>query len=137
MHNTKPILLVEDDLVDSMTVRRAIRELNIHNQLITVGNGEEALEYLLDETNQQPCLILLDINMPKMNGLELLEITKNHPILKTIPTIILTTSREELDEKTSFKLGVAGYIVKPVNYSHFVETVRRIDSYWTLSECLA
>jgi CheY-like chemotaxis protein len=127
-------LLVEDDNVDAMTVGRAFKELKILNPLVHRTNGEEALEYLKDESNVQPCIILLDLNMPRMNGIEFLKIAKADDVLKKIPVVVLTTSKEERDIVESFKLSVAGYIVKPVDYKKFVETIRTIDLYWTLSE---
>ena len=134
MRSSKPILLVEDDLVDTMTVRRALKDLRVTNQLICTTNGEEALEYLRDESKKKPCVILLDLNMPKMNGIEFLKIAKGKEELKRIPVIVLTTSREEQDVVESFNLSVAGYIVKPADYKKFVEAIRAIDLYWTLSE---
>jgi DNA-binding response OmpR family regulator len=109
MKTNRPILLVEDDMVDVMTVRRALREVAMTNPLRVVGNGEEALEYLRDDANARPVIILCDINMP-------------------------TTSREEQDKLQSFRQSVAGYMVKPVNYEQFVEMMRLIDQYWSLSE---
>jgi CheY-like chemotaxis protein len=134
MRGRRPILLVEDDVVDSMTVERALRELNIANRLKIVENGEEALSFLRDPGNEQPCIILLDLNMPRMNGVEFLEIVKRDGLLKRIPVVVLTTSKEEQDKLHSFDLGVAGYIVKPADYIQFIEVVRAIDLYWTLSE---
>ena len=134
MRNSKPVLLVEDDSVDAMTVKRAFKDLKVMNPLTHKANGEEALEYLGDKGNERPCIILLDLNMPKMNGIEFLKIAKVDDMLKKIPVIVLTTSKEECDIMDSFKLSVGGYIVKPVNYSKFVEAIRTIDLYWTLSE---
>ena len=134
MRNLKPVLLVEDDSVDAMTVKRAFKDLRVMNPLTHRINGEEALEYLRDKSSEEPCVILLDLNMPKMNGIEFLKVVKADDVLKRIPVIVLTTSKEECDIMDSFKLSVAGYIVKPVNYTKFVETIRTIDLYWTLSE---
>jgi len=134
MRNSKPILLVEDDIVDAMTVERALGDLEIPNQLIHKINGEEALEYLRSDSNETPCVILMDLNMPKMNGLELLRLIKADETLKEISVIVLTTSSEEQDVDESFKLGVAGYMVKPVDYKEFLEKIRVIDSYCTLIE---
>ena len=134
MRNSKPVLLVEDDSIDAMTVRRAFRELKVVNPLKHTINGEEALAYLQDEANDKPCVILLDLNMPKMNGTEFLRIAKADPALRKIPVVVLTTSSEERDVVDSFRLSVAGYIIKPVDYKNFVEAVRTIDVYWTLSE---
>ncbi len=134
MRNLKPILLVEDGRVDTMITQRAFKELKIPNQLLATGNGEEALEYLKDENTEKPCLVLLDLNMPRMNGIEFLEIIKQDDNLKKIPVVILTTSNEEKDKIESFRLSVAGYMVKPIDYQQFVEMIKTIDIYWTTSE---
>ncbi len=128
------ILLVDDDQVDVMTVKRAFNDLNVMNTLIVTANGEEALEYLRAEKNKKPGIILLDLNMPKMNGIEFLEIVKVDEALKSIPVIVLTTSKEEQDKVDSFDLSVAGYMIKPVDYTKFVGVMRTVDLYWTLSE---
>jgi len=127
-------LLVEDDSVDAMTVKRALTDLKVKNQLVHTINGEEALNYLRGEDNIKPCVTLLDLNMPRMNGIEFLKIAKADDSLKMIPVIVLTTSREEQDKIESFDLNAAGYIVKPTDYKKFVEAIRTIDLYWTLSE---
>ncbi|MCH8904110.1 MAG: response regulator [Bacteroidetes bacterium] len=134
MISKRSILLVEDDKVDALTVERAMKDLNITNKLYNVGNGEEALEFLHDKNIENPGIILLDINMPKMNGIEFLEIIKKDEELRRIPVIILTTSKDDQDRLNSFNLSVAGYMVKPVDYLQFVEIVRTIKLYWTLSE---
>jgi len=134
MRSAKPVLLVEDDTVDAMTVERAIKELKVHNRLVHTSDGLEALDYLRNRTNEKPCLILLDLNMPRMNGIEFLKVVKNDELLKSIPVVVLTTSRGEQDKVESFRLSVAGYIVKAIDYKKFMETVRMIDLYWTLSE---
>jgi CheY-like chemotaxis protein len=130
----KAILLVEDDEVDAMTVRRAMKELHVSNPVARVENGEEALGYLRQPDQVMPCLILLDLNMPVMGGIEFLQAIKQDSLLKRIPVVVLTTSGEQQDKVASFDLGVAGYIRKPVDYQQFVEAVRMIDAYWTLSE---
>ena len=134
MRTSKPILLVEDDSVDAMTVKRALKDLNITNQLIRTTNGEEALDYLKTESKDSPCVILLDLNMPKMNGIEFLKIIKVDEVLKEIPIIALTTSKEEGDVKETFKLGVDDYIVKPVDYNKFVEALGPINQFCSFSE---
>ncbi len=134
MRNSKPILLVEDDCVDAMTVRRAFEELKVTNPLVSSMNGEEALKCLRSEGNEKPCIILLDLNMPKMNGIEFLKVVKADDVLKKIPVVVLTTSNEEQDVVESFKFGVAGYMIKAADYKKFVEAIRIIDLYWTLSE---
>ncbi len=132
--NLKPILLVEDDRVDVMTVKRALRELDISTPLEVTRNGEEALAYLREATNRKPAIILLDLNMPKMNGIEFLKIVKQDSVLRRIPVVVLTTSKEERDRVASFDLSVAGYMIKPVDYAQFVEIMRAIKDYWILSE---
>lgn len=130
----KPILLVEDDLVDVMTVKRALDEIHVTNPILNKENGEEALKYLRDPESERPCIILLDLNMPIMNGIEFLHILKKDPMLKRIPVVVLTTSEEQQDKISSFDLGVAGYMAKPVDYRQFVEVMRTLDAYWTISE---
>jgi CheY-like chemotaxis protein len=134
MRSSKPILLIEDDNVDVMTVERVFRDLKIANQLVSTSNGEQALEYLRTNGNKKPCVILLDLNMPKMNGTEFLKIVKKDESLKKIPVVVLTTSSQQEDVVESFELGAAGYMVKSVDYGKFVETIRTINLYWTLSE---
>ena len=134
MKNFKPILLVDDDNIDAMSVGRAFKELNITNPLVRSVNGEEALNYLNDDSNEMPCMILLDLNMPKMNGIEFLGIIKKDDRLKSIPVIVLTTSTEECDIKDTYEFSISGYIVKPPDYKSFVETMRIIKIYWSQSE---
>ena len=117
-----------------MTVKRALKDLNIKNQLVSTANGEEALEYLKNNDNKKPGIILLDLNMPKMNGIEFLTIIKADETLKTIPVIVLTTSNQQQDIAESFKFSVAGYIVKSVDYTEFTEAINTINLYWTLSK---
>jgi CheY-like chemotaxis protein len=132
--SSKPILLVEDDIIDALTVKRALGDLKVTNQLVIRENGEEALAYLNDAHNSRPAIILLDLNMPRMNGLEFLKVVKHDNKVKQIPVVVLTTSREEYDRMESFSLGIAGYMVKPVDYPQFVDVVRVIDQYWSCSE---
>ncbi len=134
MRNSKPILLIEDDNVDAMTVKRALKDLKVTNPLVRAANGEEALDYLRNDANEKPCVILLDLNMPKMNGIEFLKVAKADEALKRIPAVVLTTSKDDRDKVESFDLCVAGYIVKPVDYRKFVDAIKIIDLYWTLSE---
>ena len=141
MRDNIAVLLVDDDQVDIMTVKRAFKVNNITNPLSIVGNGQEALDYLLHQgrysdirEHPDPGIILLDLNMPVMNGIEFLKIAKNNHLLKKIPVIVLTTSKEESDRVESFNLCVAGYIIKPVEFEKFVDAVRVLNMYWTLSE---
>ena len=134
MRSYKNILLVEDDQVDAMTVKRALKEINVTNKLDIVNNGEEALSFLKNSENDKPGIILLDLNMPRMNGIEFLKIAKKDDSLKSIPVVVLTTSKEDQDKVESFNLGVAGYMIKPVDYRKFVEVIKTINPYWSLSE---
>lgn len=134
MRNERPILLVEDDEIDILTIKRSFKEIHVTNSVEVANDGEEALIILKDLHHSLPCLILLDLNMPRMTGLEFLKIVKTDEQLKCVPVIILTTSKDERDKVESFKLGVAGYMVKPVDYRQFVEVIQTINMYWTLSE---
>lgn len=131
MNDVQPILLVEDDMVDVMTVKRAFRQLNVMNELVVVGNGEEAIAYLQKPDKGLPCVILLDINMPKMNGLECLEVLKDHAVFKNIPVIMVTSSKEQQDVDESFIKGISGYILKPVDYEQFLTSIQVLAPYWT------
>lgn len=130
----KPILVVEDDDVDVMTIRRALKEIHVVNPVVRQENGEKAIEYLRDQGNSPPCIILLDLNMPVMSGIEFLEVVKSDENLKRIPVIVLTTSSEQEDKVDSFNFSVAGYMAKPVDYRQFVDVMRSIDVYWSISE---
>lgn len=134
MKSNKPILVVDDDQIDAMTVKRALKDNDILNEVIIAENGENALEYLRSENMRRPCIILLDLNMPKMNGLEFLSVVKSDEKIRSIPVIVLTTSRSEQDKMESFKLGIAGYMIKAVNYHEFVDIIRTIKDYWDVSE---
>lgn len=134
MRENKPILLVEDDEVDVLTVQRALRDLKVANPLRIAGNGEEALEILRDPEEPRPTIILLDLNMPRMTGLEFLRIARKEKCIRGIPVVVLTTSRQDKDIMEGFELAVAGYMVKPVDYRKFVDVMKAIDHYWTLSE---
>lgn len=141
MSKQSPILLAEDDLVDVMTVKRAFTQYRLANPLYVVANGAEALAFLRNEGNYadpaaapRPGLILLDLNMPIMGGLEFLQIVKDDSRLRTIPVIVLTSSKEESDLMASYHLSVAGYIVKPVDFNKFLDVVRAIDAYWSICE---
>ena len=134
MKNSCPILLVEDDLIDAMMVKRALKDLKITNKLIHRENGEEALNYLKSNIGSKPCIVLLDLNMPRMSGIEFLEIVKKDAFLKSIPIIILSTSSEHQDLLDSYSHSVAGYMVKPVDYHKFVEMMKTISTYWSHSK---
>ena len=134
MNSDKPLLLIEDDEIDVLTFRRSIKELRITNELYVAGDGEEAFDILRAPKRALPCLIFLDLNMPRMTGMEFLKMIKIDEEFKRIPVVVLTTSKDERDKIESFELGVAGYMVKPVDYRHFIEVIRTLNQYWTLSE---
>lgn len=136
-----PILVVEDDLIDVKHIRRSFCQNQASNPLYFVENGEEALAFLRHESPYdapqaapRPGVILLDLNMPRMSGLEFLQAYKSDPKLNSIPGVVLTTSDQELDRTRSYQLGAAGYIVKPVEYEGFVDAMKRFDLYWSLCE---
>ncbi len=129
----QPILLLEDDKIDIITMQRAFKTLNIVNPLHVVNNGEEGLDYL-ENCSTLPCLIILDINMPKMNGIEFLERIKKVETLKKIPSVVLTTSKDQQDKLNSFNLSIAGYMIKPVDNDQFVNMVETITEYWRWNE---
>ena len=134
------ILLVEDDALDVMNVQRAFKKNNVLNPLFVAGNGLEALDMLRGIDGKAPevpldrRIILLDLNMPRMNGIEFLRELRGDPLLNLIPVIVLTTSGEDRDKVEAFQLNVAGYILKPVTLAHFIETTATLNKYWTLSE---
>jgi CheY-like chemotaxis protein len=135
------ILLVEDDEVDVMNVQRAFKKNNITNPLYVANNGLEALAILRGNSDllampRERRLILLDLNMPKMNGIEFLRELRVDAELKQIPVVVLTTSNEDKDKVEAYNLNVAGYILKPVTFSNFVQTMATLNKYWTLSEML-
>ncbi|MES1021520.1 response regulator [Gloeocapsa sp. BRSZ] len=132
------ILLVEDDEVDVMNVKRAFKKNNITNPLYMAANGLEALALLRGEGDapipRERRLVLLDLNMPRMNGIEFLRELRADPELRFTPVIVLTTSNEDRDKVEAYNLNVAGYILKPVTFANFVEAVATLNKYWTLSE---
>lgn len=134
MRMGRSILLVEDDQVDAMTIKRAFKDVNIKNRLDIVCDGEEALKYLNNKEIEDPGIVLLDLNMPKMNGIEFLKIVKKDMSLKRIPIIVMSTSDNEEDKTECFSLSVAGYMIKPIDYKIFVEMIKTINTYWTMSE---
>lgn len=132
---TLNILLVEDDEVDVMNVRRAFERNNVSNPLYVAGNGLEALEMLRDGTvPSERRLILLDLNMPKMNGIEFLQALRADPELASAPVVVLTTSNDDQDKIDAYNLNVAGYLLKPVTFSNFCERMTTLNKYWTLVE---
>lgn len=133
MRDSDYILLVEDDYLDQKSLRRAMRDINVSNPLIVHENGKDALCFLRQEKESVPALIILDLNMPQMNGIEFLNIIKADEKYKKIPVVVLTTSDEKKDRVQCFESGVAGYMKKPVEYFQFVDVVKTIFNYWHLS----
>jgi two-component system, response regulator len=139
MNHEVEILLVEDNPNDAELAMRALNKNNLANNVIRVCDGEEALDYIFAkgqfknrERLNLPRLILLDLKLPKIDGLEVLKIIKEDPIMKMIPIVVLTSSNEESDIIESYSLGVNSYIVKPVNFDKFINSVRDIGLYWLL-----
>ena len=130
MKSDKTILLIEDDYVDAITLKRVLKKIDVHNQVIVCNNGEEGLTWLSTHKTDLPGLIFLDLNMPKMNGLEFLEVVKRDDEMKLVPIIVLTTSTDQTDRLECFKRSVAGYIVKCVDYKEFVQTISCVKNYW-------
>lgn len=138
MIELKTILLVEDNPQDVEMTIEALAEHNLANQVVTVRDGVEALEYLRcqgkfkDRTHRNPAVMLLDIKMPRMNGIELLQIIRTDKMLKNLPVVMLTSSREEPDLKKCYDLGVNAYVVKPVDFKEFMDAVKHIGTFWAL-----
>ena len=126
----KPILLVEDDFVDASTAKQALHDLKVRNPVIHKTDGEEALEYLREQNNDKPAMILLDLNMPRISGIELLQIMKTDAELQQIPVVALTVSKYEQDKLDTFDFGVAGYVIKAVDYDAFLRAMDIIIQYW-------
>ena len=129
------ILLVEDDQVDVMNVKRAFDRNRISNPLFVAGDGVEALEILRSgQVPHERRLVLLDLNMPRMNGIEFLRALRADEDLHATPVVVLTTSDDERDKIDAYNLNVAGYLVKPVTFINFVELMAALNKYWTLVE---
>ncbi|PKL08049.1 MAG: two-component system response regulator [Spirochaetae bacterium HGW-Spirochaetae-7] len=133
------ILLVEDNPNDAELTLRALRKNNLTNTIVHVRDGEEALDYLFGtgkfegrEVAARPRLMLLDLKLPKVDGLEVLKAVKSDPRTSSTPVVILTTSKEENDVKKGYQLGVNSYIVKPVDFDKFITSVKEIGFYWLL-----
>ncbi len=138
MNTLKNILLVEDNPLDAEMTLAALAEHHLANAVVLATDGEEALDYLYargkfhDRPGGNPVVILLDLKMPKIDGLEVLRLIKADPAFKTIPVVMLTSSREEPDLARSYALGVNAYVVKPVDFTQFVAAVKQLGSFWAL-----
>jgi len=129
-------LLIEDDSIEIMKIHRAISDLSLNHQITESKNGEEALNFLNDQDIELPNIILLDLHMPKMNGLEFLEILKKDANLRHIPAVVLTTSANQKDLKECYKIGIAGYLIKPLKYEDYVIKLKAFFEYWSLNELI-
>lgn len=132
--NHLAILLIEDDAVDVMNVRRAFEKNKLTNPIFEAKNGIEGLEILRSGTLPERHIVLLDLNMPKMNGIEFLRELRADPELRTTSVVVLTTSNDEKDKVEAYQLNVAGYLLKPVTFSSFVDRMAALNKYWTLVE---
>ena len=133
-YQNNPILLVEDNPIDLDLTMRAFASRNLANPIEVARDGEEALDYIprWEKGEPLPVVILLDLNLPKINGLEVLKVLKSHPVYKTIPVVVLTTSSESSDVKTAYQLGVNSYIIKPVDFEKFIDMAKHIELYWNV-----
>ncbi|UAM99626.1 response regulator [Polaribacter litorisediminis] len=133
MEKILKVLLVEDNLIEIMKMKRTISLLKLKHTIHEAKNGEEALQFLEDKANI-PDIILLDLNMPKINGIEFLKILKANDDLKHIPTIILTTSNNQKDLLECYKTGMSGYVLKPLKYEDYVKKIETVLAYWSSNE---
>jgi CheY-like chemotaxis protein len=132
MNNTRPILLVEDNPMDVDLTQRTFARQNLSNPLEVARDGQEALEWLprWEHGEQLPMLVLLDLKLPKVDGIEVLRQLKRHPHFSILPVVVLTSSKHEQDIQTAYQLGVNSYIVKPVDYDYFMDVATQIERYW-------
>lgn len=135
MDKVLKIMLIEDDMIEIMKFNRTITKLKLKHEIIEANNGEEALN-LLSKKDNLPDIILLDLNMPKINGIEFLGILKDHETLKYIPTIILTTSNNQRDLLECYRIGVAGYVLKPLKYEEYQAKIENLLAYWSINELI-
>lgn len=133
MNKNKKIMLIEDDYVDALTIKRAFRDIKVENELIIAEDGEKALE-MLKTMEEYPQVIILDLNMPKLSGVEFLKIIKKDDDLSIIPVVIMTTSKEDEDKLNCYKNGISGYIEKPIDYNEFLEILKIVYDYWRINE---
>lgn len=123
------ILFIEDDVIEVMKFNRVLQTLQMNHKITEAENGEEA-QRMLRENNYVPDIIILDLNMPKISGIEFLMMLKNDAVLKYIPTIILTTSNNHRDVKECYEIGIAGYILKPLKYEDYLASIKKVLDYW-------
>lgn len=136
MNKSLKILLVEDDIIEVMKFNRAVLTLNLPHKIITACNGEEGLE-VLEDKDQLPNIIFLDLNMPKINGIEFLTILKDNPDLRHIPVVVLSTSNNKRDLLECYKIGVSGYVLKPLKYGDYLNKINKMMEYWSVNQLIA
>ena len=127
------VLFIEDDTIETMKLTRTISKMESKHRVVEAKNGEEALG-MLRSGEALPDIILLDLNMPRMNGIEFLEILKQDDVLKFLPTIVLTTSENRDDLLKCYRIGIAGYIIKPLKYEDYENKLRKVFEYWDVNE---
>lgn len=127
------ILFIEDDAIETMKLQRTTVKLGLNHNIIEAKNGEEALT-VLNSNSQLPDLILLDLNMPRMNGIEFLKILKADENFRYLPTIVLTTSQNRADLLECYRIGIAGYILKPLKYEDYEDKLKKVLEYWDINE---
>ena len=132
MKNIVEILLIEDNPDDAGLTIRTLKKNNLGNHLIHLEDGQEALDFLFNEENRMPKLILLDLKMPRVDGIEVLRKLKSDEKKRSIPVVVLTSSKEENDIVEAYKLGVNAYIVKPVDFDQFVKAVTQVGLFWVV-----
>ena len=129
------ILLIEDNFIEIMKMKRSIEFLGLEHQVQEAKNGEEALE-ILHNKSTYPDIILLDLNMPKVSGIDFLTIIKNNESLRHIPVIVLTTSNNHKDLFECYKLGISGYMLKPLKYEDYTSKIEKLLTYWSVNELI-
>jgi CheY-like chemotaxis protein len=127
------VLLIEDDTIEVMKLERTLSKVDTKHNIIKASNGEEALN-ILKSGNKLPDIILLDLNMPRMSGIEFLEILKADAIMQYLPTIILTTSENRADLLKCYQLGIAGYVIKPLKYEDYESKMKTVLAYWSVNQ---
>ena len=134
MKNLRKIILAEDNIADVELTKIAFKELDLNLDVSHVFDGQQLMDLLKNSSLNEVALVLLDLNMPKMNGIEFLTALKANDVLKFIPTVILTTSNNHRDMIECYKIGIAGYILKPLKYEEYRSKIKALLNYWSLNE---
>ena len=138
MNSLKRILLVEDSVQDAEIALKALADYHLANEVLHLRDGAEALDFLYrrgefsDRRNGQPAVVLLDLKMPRVDGLEVLRQIKGEPGLSTIPVVVMTSSREDRDLQAAYRLGVNAYVVKPMKFKDFIDAVKQVGAFWAI-----